>query len=83
MRMNEISWQRKVYMNHSANVVPDGKPYKKQMLLAYLLKHNIYVGNDDGTDKELSSEERRNAWKTLQMVDGLENVSYLKSLEDK
>lgn len=35
------------------------------------------------TDKELSSEERRNAWKTLQMVDGLENVSYLKSLEDK
>ena len=52
-------------------------------VLAYLLKHNIYVGNDDGTDKELSSEERRNAWKTLQMVDGLENVSYLKSLEDK
>ena len=32
MRMNEISWQRKVYMNHSANVVPAGKPYKKQML---------------------------------------------------
>ena len=30
MRMNEISWQRKVYMNHSANVVPAGKPYKKQ-----------------------------------------------------
>ena len=53
------------------------------MLQAYLLKHNIYVGNDDGTDKELSPEERRNAWKTLQMVDGLENVSYLKSLEDK
>ena len=21
MRMNEISWQRKVYMNHSANIV--------------------------------------------------------------
>lgn len=57
--------------------------YKERLLLAYLLKHNIYVGNDDGTDKELSSEERRNAWKTLQMVDGLENVSYLKSLEDK
>lgn len=32
MRMNEISWQRMVYMNHSANVVPAGKPYKKQML---------------------------------------------------
>lgn len=27
--------------------------------------------------------EAINAWKTLQMVDGLENVSYLKSLEDK
>lgn len=32
MRMNEISWQRMGCMNHSANVVPDGKPYKKQML---------------------------------------------------
>ena len=31
----------------------------------------------------LEERERRNAWKTLQMVDGLENVSYLKSLEDK
>lgn len=30
MRMNEISWQRMVYMNHSANVVPAGKPYKKE-----------------------------------------------------
>jgi hypothetical protein len=29
MRMNEISWQRMGCMNHSANVVPDGKPYKK------------------------------------------------------
>lgn len=33
MRMNEISWQRVDYMNHSANVYPSGKPYKKQMLL--------------------------------------------------
>lgn len=32
MRMNEISWQRMDYMNHSANVYPSGKPYKKQML---------------------------------------------------
>lgn len=32
MRMNEISWQRMGCMNHSANVVPAGKPYKKQML---------------------------------------------------
>lgn len=44
MRMNEISWQRKVYMNHSANVVPAGKPYKKQMLQekSFLsLKHKL------------------------------------------
>ena len=68
---------------HKENFKKELKATRKRLLLAYLLKHNIYVGNDDGTDKELSSEERRNAWKTLQMVDGLENVSYLKSLEDK
>lgn len=68
---------------HKENFKKELKATRKRLLLAYLLKHNIYVSNDDGTDKELSSEERRNAWKTLQMVDGLENVSYLKSLEDK
>lgn len=30
MRMNEISWQRKVYMNHSANVVPAGNPIRSK-----------------------------------------------------
>lgn len=68
---------------HKENFKKELEATRKRLLLAYLLKHNIYVGNDDGIDKELSSEERRNAWKTLQMVDGLENVSYLKSLEDK
>ena len=55
---------------HKENFKKELKATRKRLLLAYLLKHNIYVGNDDGTDKELSSEERRNAWKTLQMVDG-------------
>lgn len=68
---------------HKENFKKELNATRKRLLVAYLLKHNIYTGNDDGTDSQLSPEERRDAWKTLGMVDSLENVSYFKSLEDK
>ena len=76
---------KELFFMCSEKILGDGEIWykEKNSHISLELTHNIYVGNDDGTDKELSSEERRNAWKTLQMVDGLENVSYLKSLEDK
>lgn len=68
---------------HKANFKSELKAVRKRLFLAYCLKHNIYNDSVENSNLQLSPGECRDAKKILNMVNSLEDVSYLKGLEDK
>ena len=68
---------------HKVNIDREFKDFKDNFLYAYVLKHGLVCHTEQDADKELSMDDLEHLMKSVALMRGMSDRTYIKSIENK